>query len=194
MDDIELIRQVQRGELGAFKKVIVQNQKIVSKLAARMIYIEEDRKDIAQDTFIKVYKNIAKFNFESKLSTWISRICYTTCLDYLKKKKSPLFSALQIITEEEDDSFEIAMVTVKDEEIIELNFQKKETKKIINEEIKKLPVLMKVIIELFHNEEMSYKEMETILNIPMGTIKSYLYRARKIIKDNLIKQYAKQEL
>jgi RNA polymerase sigma-70 factor (ECF subfamily) len=121
---------------------------------------------------------LASFQFKSKLSTWIANIAYNTTVSYLQKKKIPIIE----IAKTTEDKFIVP-------ENPEVETIKTEAVEILNAEIAKLPPLYKTLITLYHLEELPNKEISEITNLPEGTIKSYLYRARQILKDNINHQY-----
>ena len=89
-DTKRLIDKILAGDNNAFKSLIEEYQRLVSHIVFRMINREADREDICQDIFIKVFQNLAEFKFESKLSTWIAKIAYNRCINFLEKKRIPL--------------------------------------------------------------------------------------------------------
>lgn len=161
-----------------------------------MINHAEDRKDIAQDIYLKVYKNLPGFRFQSKLSTWIAQIAYNTCLNHLEKKKlvfaDHLFNEDETI--EEDTHFINAAVAAVPVHVAENVITQKQLSKILASEIEMLPPVYKTLITLYHNEELSYEEIVAITGLPQGTVKSYLYRARKFLKDSILNKYKREEL
>lgn len=193
LTDKELVKKILEGNSQIFKIVISNTQSLVINIIYKMIKNPEDRKDLIQEVYLKTYDKLASFKFNSKLSTWIGTITYNTCLNYLSKKKIPI---LKVIDEKEKQSWEsienqLAVNSINQTE--EFIF-KKERSKIIAVEIEKLPPLYKTIISLYHKQELSYKEIATITGLPEGTLKSYLYRARKLLKVNLLMNYKKEDL
>lgn len=194
--DQQLVEKVLRGNANAFSAIIKSTEKLVAQIVFKMINNREDRKDIAQDVYLKAFSKLSGFKFQSKLSTWIAQIAYNTCLSYLQKKKLFFPNAINNENEAVDNALElisaksINMFDNEQENIL----SKKEISEILKTEIEKLPPVYKTLITLYHNEEMSYEEMAEITALPEGTIKSYLFRARKTLKENLLTQYKKEEL
>ena len=183
----ELIKKIISGDTHAFKSLIHDYQRLVCHVIFKMVTNEQDREDVCQDVFTKVYQNLSKFQFDSKLSTWIAKIAYNTGINYLKKKKVPL---LDDITEENGAlekhwSEQMSPDGFAEDQDLSLRLQK---------EITKLPIQFKTILSLYHLEEMSYAEITKITGLPDGTVKSYLFRARKLLKEKLIAKYQQEEL
>ncbi len=193
LTDRELVKKILEGNAQIFKIIISNTQHLVLQIIYKMIKNPEDRKDVSQEVYLKVYDKLASFKFNSKLSTWIGTITYNTCLNYLGKKKIPI---LNVIDKEGKESWETFDSHILNETYNqpEANIFKKERTQILALEIEKLSPLYKTIITLFHNEELSYKEIGVITGLPEGTLKNYLYRARKQLKENLLVNYKKEDL
>ena len=201
MDDINgnskadniLVERVLSGDTKAFSIIISITERLVSQIVFKMISNNEDKKDIAQDIYLKIFHKLETFEFHSKLSTWIGKIAYNTCLNYLEKKKLILLSNINSDNETDDELLD-KLKSEKEYYDSERIFYKKELAQILKIEIDKLPPLFKTLIALYHNEGLSYAEIVQITELPEGTIKSYLFRARKTLNDNLLKKYKKEEL
>lgn len=184
-DDKSLIERILAGDTDAFEGVITDYGRLVKHIVYRMIPNITDQEDICQDIFVKVYQNLSSFRSDSKLSTWIGRIATNRCLDHLGKKSLPLADeAFDKATESAednqkrpDDKTELAEISV-----------------LLRDEINKLPTVYKTIITLYHLDENNYAEIGKILEMPEGTVKSYLFRARKMLREQLSASYNQEEL
>lgn len=174
--DKVIVGKILNGNIQEFTVIVKSTEKLVTQIVRKMITNEADQKDLVQDIYLKAYQNLPSFQFKSKLSTWIANIAYNSTLNYLQKKKIPVI--------EMDTTLENKLGQPENPEIV---FIKTETVEMLNAEIKKLPPLYKTLVVLYHLEELPNKEIAEITNLPEGTIKSYLYRARKILKDNITK-------
>lgn len=182
-----LVERVLAGDNYAFEKLIKKYQRLVTHIVFRMVPNRADREDLCQDVFLKVYKNLQKFRFDSKLSTWIGRIAYNGCLNYLEKKKVPLYDDITDETKE----FEQSASADPGPDVLAEN---RNIGKLLNEEIEKLPVNYRTIVTLYHLDEMTYNEISDVMGLPEGTVKSYLFRARKLLKEALQSKYRAEEL
>lgn len=190
--DKYLIEKVLGGNTGAFSTIIKNTERLVAQIVFKMIANKEDRKDIAQDIYLKTFKKLESFKFQSKLSTWIGQIAYNTCLNYLKKKKLIFLDNSDNETQEEvlkNFSNKINLDNETEKQIFQ-----KDLSEILTTEIEKLSPIYKVLINLYHNEELSYLEISQITQLPEGTVKNYLFRARKTLKENLLLTHKKEEL
>ena len=191
-----LVESTLAGNHQAFASIIRQTEGLVSAIVYKMVTNAEDRKDIAQDIYLKAYHKLSGFKFQCKLSTWIAQIAYNTCFSWLEKKKLVLPDPPRGESDAFDDPLELLSnpltgVFAHREEL--LVFEKQRAR-IIQAELEKLSPIYKTILSLFHQEEMSYAEIAAITGLPEGTLKSYLFRARKQLKDNLLLNYKKDDL
>lgn len=194
--DKQLVDKILGGETDVFRIVIKNTEGLVAQIIFKMINNNRDRKDLAQDVYLKAFKDLSNFKFEAKLSTWIGQITYNTCLNYIQKKKLVLLD--NIAYENDDQEETIVMLGNKQTDVFENEIQsklyEKEIASILMAEIDKLSPLYKTLITLYHNQEMSYADIGQITQLPEGTVKNYLFRARKILRENLLLQHKKEEL
>jgi len=194
--DRDLVDRVLCGETNAFGIIIKNTEHLVAKIIFDMIINDADRKDIAQDVYLKAYQKLPGFKFQSKLSTWIGQICYNTCIDHLRRKK--LVLAENIFGTKTDSSNEILdMMNTSQgsfDEPVDTLVIGKNISEIVKKKIEQLPPIYKTLISLYHHEELSYDEIGTITGLPAGTVKSYLFRARRQLKDDLLLHYKKEDL
>lgn len=193
LTDQELVKKVLEGDTQIFQTIIANTQGLVVSIVYKMIKNPEDRKDLMQEVYLKVYGKLGSFKFKAKLSTWIGTITYNTCLNYLEKKKIPILQVAEGKEREAWDSIESELLANANNQT-EVELLKKERVQILSVAIEKLSPLYQTIITLYHQEELSYKEIGTITGLAEGTLKSYLYRARKQLKDNLLAKYKKEDL
>jgi RNA polymerase sigma factor (sigma-70 family) len=184
LTDKHLVDKVLHGDHRAFATIIRNTEGLVAQMVFKMVHREEDRQDIAQDIYLKVFHKLSGFRFQSKLSTWIGQIAYHTCLSYLEKKKWILPGNVLDEIPDGSPSFHASENTLF----------LKERAGILQAEMEKLPPMYRVLIGLYHQEELSYQEIMQITGQPEGTLKSYLFRARRALKDALSLQYKKGEL
>jgi RNA polymerase sigma-70 factor (ECF subfamily) len=196
LHDHDMVDKVLRGDTNAFSAIIKATEGLVAQIVFKMIYNDEDRKDIAQDVYMKAFNKLSSFKFQSKLSTWIGQIAYNACFSYLEKKKLVLPGN----NHHGDDTLEEGLEALISKssylinnEAEKLIFQK-ELSAIMQSEIEKLSPIYKTMITLYHHEDLSYEEIAEITELPSGTVKSYLFRARKSLKESILAKYKKEEL
>ncbi|MDR6804895.1 RNA polymerase sigma-70 factor (ECF subfamily) [Dyadobacter sp. BE34] len=186
--DRVLVERVLSGNTRAFGSIIRDTEGLVAQIVFKMIPDREERRDIAQDIYLKVFQKLDSFRFQSKLSTWIARIAYNTCINQLEKNKaSPIGNEHPAPTNPEDEYPQ----EYPDAHDLEENLTDAELNGLLESEIEKLPALYKLLITLYHRQELSYAEIAQIVALPEGTIKSYLFRARKILRERIQMIYNK---
>jgi len=193
LTDQFLVEKVLRGNSNVFGEIIKTTGGLVAQIVFKMINNPEDRKDISQDIYLKAFHYLENFKFQSKLSTWIGQIAYNTCLNYLEKKKLVLSGDLFESNEMEEQTAAPGRAGSTRSET-ETSIFKKQLSGILQSEIEMLSPLYKTLITLYHHEELSYAEIGEITGLPEGTVKNYLFRARKALKENLLSIYKREEL
>ena len=186
LEERDLINKILSGDQRSFKTFIENYKNLVAHITFKMIDNPADREDICQDVFINVYRNLAQFQFNSKVSTWVAKITYNICINHLRKKRPELISSDN--SEDVWDSFQGDAVQP------DKFASQAETSDIITSMMNKLPETYRTLLTLYHIEGMSYREIGEITELPEGTVKSYIFRARKQLKDCLLKAFKKDEL
>ena len=184
MNDAELVQQVLNGNNNAFRFLVAKHQRLVAHIVGRIVQQEEDLEDVCQEVFIKVFRKIKYFRGDSRLSTWIAKVAYNTSISYIRRRKQ---------IENSYDEQPLLIAAEKDESLNQKVVEREEAKKYLTQFIEKLPVQYKTVLTLFHLEEFSYREIEEITGMPEGTIKSYLSRARKLLKVQLERMAEKEK-
>jgi RNA polymerase sigma factor (sigma-70 family) len=184
IDDKALVSQVISGDKQAFRLLIKQNERLVGHMIARLIDRHEDREELCQDVFLKVYEKLGEFTFQSKLSTWIATIAYRHGINHLRKKKIEIREL-----PEEDDREQFVSL-----ENVEEDFSDRQLDVMVMSLIDQLPPQYKAILTLYHVQEMSYPEIVEITGLPEGTVKNYLFRARQLLKEKVKKYLGKEEV
>ena len=193
-EDRQIVEKVLNGDTNAFATIVKDTEVLVAQIVFKMVDNKEERRDLAQDIYMKAYKNLPGFRFGSKLSTWIAQISYNTCLDYLRKKKLVLDNDLYTEDPEAEQAGRVNCFQAEPNFRADAGISKKELLEILKAEIEKLSPVYKILITLYHNEELSYEEIARITQLPEGTLKNYLFRARKALKNSLLQHYKKEEL
>lgn len=174
MEDAELIYQILRGNMNAFTFLVNRYQKLVLHITSRLIQQQEENEDICQEVFIKVYQSLGKYRNECKLSTWIATIAYNTSINHLRKNKKLM---------EVDVDDHAALRHIPDQR--PNDFEREDLHRFIHQQIALLPVQYRTVLTLYHLEEFSYEEVGQITGMPEGTVKSYLFRAKALLREKL---------
>lgn len=184
-DDRTLVSKVLQGDMQAFKLLIKQHERLVAHMVGRLVKHEEECEEICQDVFLRVYDKLKDFSFQSRLSTWIATIAYRQAVNHLRKRK------LYFSDFPEEEAFMEKFVEDSNPETI---IVEEDMNTFVSQLIDKLPVQYKAVLMLYHVESMNYREIGEITNMPEGTVKNYLFRARKLLKDKIMRNLGKEEL
>lgn len=176
VDDATLIRRIQAGDRHAFRWLIKSHERLVYGVVWKIVRNQADAEDISQEVFLKVHEKLSTFNQEAKLSTWIAKIAYHQALSHLRKR-----DILHHSVDVEDEAFRERITGEGTSPAQQL--ETREMKTLVHNAIEQLPQPYRTLIDLFHIQEMSYAEVVEISGLPEGTVKSYLFRGRKLLKD-----------
>ncbi len=179
MDEKELVSRIVSGDRRAFSQLISQYQRLVGHIVFRMVDHTMDREELAQDVFVKVFQSIEDFQFQSKLSTWIATIAYRHTLNFLKKNKK--WQDHRGLDEDLDVSIQ------------ESTYEAQDQAEFVRKAIEQLPLSYRTVLTLYHLDGFSYPEIVDIMEMPEGTVKNYLFRARKKLK-TLLEPFLEQEV
>lgn len=193
-EDYKLIKQCLKGRKEAFAGLVDKYHRRVYNLAFRLTSNPERSKDISQEAFIRVYKSLEKYNPKFKFSSWLLKTVSNLCIDYHRSKPNQTASLESIVSSGAEGVIldQTATRHKPTEEELEDRLESMELQKVIRRGIDQLPIDYKAVIVLRHIQDFSYNEISAILNLPMGTIKARIFRARKLLKNFLEKELSGQ--
>ena len=186
LPDADLVALAQEGREAAYRELVRRYERPVFSLIFRMVRDREVSEDLAQDTFIKVLNHIDKYRPEFKLSSWLFKIANNVAIDHLRKRQLETVSidgspnALSA-AEVEATSFD---VVARQESALD-EMEARELGSAIERAIQKLRPEYRACIMLRHVEGRSYEEIAATLDLPLGTVKTYIHRARHQLRDAL---------
>jgi RNA polymerase sigma-70 factor (ECF subfamily) len=179
--DEELVEKVKKGDADVYEKIIQKYQSKVFGLIYNMTKNQNEIEDLAQEVFIKIYKNLGKFKGESSLYTWIYKITVNLCLDEMKKRKNVIYLDEKIEVDDGEVNRELPSEDKSQEEL----YEEKELQEKLHNCINKLPEKQRVMIVLRDIKGFSYEEISKITDVKLGTVKSQINRARLKLKELL---------
>ena len=185
--DRDLVLRLKNGDERAFDSLISIYLQKSYGVALRLMGNDNDAREMIQETSIKAFNNLYRFDFNSPFGPWFTRILVNTCINQLKKNKLRRFFSLSDPDEHEGVERSIQLQT-EDSPVDELI--KKERTKIIENALQKIPEKQRIAIILFDIEGYSQEEVAGILNCPVGSVMSRVYYGRKRLK-KLLEHYAK---
>ena len=180
--DSELVKRVQQGDKSAFDVLVQKYQQKVVNLISRFVSDQSECYDVAQETFIKAYRYLDKFRGDSQFYTWLSRIAANTAKNHLasRARKSPKYSV-----DVEDAEHFSGDSQLKDNTTPESLMLTEEIKQTVYAAIDNLPEDLKSAITLRELEGLSYEEIADVMDCPIGTVRSRIFRARDAIDKEL---------
>ncbi len=178
--DTELIEQSKAGNFSAFEQLIFRYDKDVLNIASRYTRCAEDAKDIYQETFIRVFKGLSKFQQQSEFSTWLFRIATNVCLTYREKKKRNL----HLLLDDDNDDETTAVVAVSDSETDSQTFGNEISYRIENA-LQNLSPKQRLVFTLRHYQDYKLKDIAVMMNCAEGTVKKYLFEATQKMRIHL---------
>jgi RNA polymerase sigma-70 factor (ECF subfamily) len=171
-----LIRRAQNGDSDAFASLVDEHQRYVYNLALRILRDENEALDLAQETFVRAWTALPNFKGKSQFRTWLYRIVTNLCYNRLPNLRRSLHDLGDDVMEDipEPDFASPAS-----------EFESGETRRRLNEAIKSLDSHYQILITLRYQNELSYEEIAATLNLPLGTVKTGIFRAKEQLRKSL---------
>ena len=181
--DLILVRRAKRGDYKAFDLLVLKYQSRIIGISMKFVKDIHIAEDIAQESFIKAYKSLNSFREESAFYTWLYRIAANTSKNYLTSKKRKKEYSESEVFSSEDANVDIFDIPGGDspEEILAAN----NLREVIFESLSNLPEDIRTAISLREFEGLSYQDISEVLDCPIGTVRSRIFRGREIIQDKI---------
>jgi RNA polymerase sigma-70 factor (ECF subfamily) len=177
-DDLLLVAASKNGDQEAFAQLVQRYQRLVFNLVYRMLQQYEEATEITQETFLAAWQGLPSFRGDARFPTWLYRIAYNCSLKQLELRKRD--RALQVALEAER-----TLGNANDEQRENAELDARDRQLLVQEHLSHLPTKYRIVLILRHLQEMTYEEMAEILTMPIGTIKTHLFRARNLLKERL---------
>ncbi len=178
IEDEKFVSNAVKGDSDAYKQLVKKYREPLHFHVKKMVREKEQVEDLVQEVFIKAFDNLASYNSNYAFSTWIYRIATNHTIDYLRKRKLQTLSINEPVQTKDGEM----NVQIPDQNYeTDRNIIRKQRKKIIQNEIENLPEKYKDVIRMRHMEEMSYQEISDQLDLPLGTVKAHIFRARELL-------------
>ncbi len=181
--DQQLVERAQRGDKHAFELLVTKYQRKLIRLLSRFIRDASEVEDVAQEAFIKAYRALPNFRGDSAFYTWLYRIGINTAKNYLVAMGRRAPTSTSMDAEEAEDLGESELL--QDVNTPENQMMSRQVAETVNQTLGKLPEELRTAITLREMEGLSYEEIATIMNCPIGTVRSRIFRAREAIAEQL---------
>jgi RNA polymerase sigma-70 factor (ECF subfamily) len=178
LDDQQLVAASKRGDQDAFAQLVQRYQRRIFNLAYRMLQQYEEAGEITQETFLAAWQGLPSFRGDARFATWLYRIAYNCALKQLETRKRD--KALQAALQAEQ-----ALESADGFDRTDTQIDEHERQAFVQEQLSHLPAKYRIVLILRHLQDMTYEEIAEILTMPVGTIKTHLFRARNLLKERL---------
>lgn len=179
--DRALVDAVRGGAPGAFETLVRTHQRLVWHVVQRLVRDTEDTRELCQETFLRVHRNLHQYRGESRLATWVGRVAYHLALRHLERKRIDLVDA----HDDSDDGGESLLAQAADTLDLEASVASAQLHRHLHAAIEALPPLPRALLTLYHLEELPIPDIAQLTGLATGTIKSHLFRARLKLRATL---------
>jgi RNA polymerase sigma-70 factor (ECF subfamily) len=177
-NDFHLVSRAKEGDQKAYAELMQRYKDSIYFMALKMVNNKDDAMDLTVETFGKAFENLAKYKPDFAFSTWLFRIATNNCIDFIRKKRLNVVSLNSLTDQDgEERQFEVRSENLNPEES---SIKKQENEKLKNI-VDQLPSRYRTLIILRYFEELSYEEIAQQLDLPLGTVKAQLFRARDLM-------------
>jgi RNA polymerase sigma-70 factor, ECF subfamily len=178
--DAELVERVRGGETRHFEELVARYQDQVYALALRFLRNPGDAEDVAQEAFLRAFRGLEGFKGEARFSTWLYRITWNLCADWLRRHRRP--------GRERGSDLEEAADLADGRADLEGGLVASEEKRAVRQAVDALEEKYRTVVVLQYYQKMSYEEIAAVLGLPLKTVETRLYRARRLLKQSLARQ------
>lgn len=178
-----LVEQCRRRDIDGFSRIIDVYQLRLLGFVRRMVRNEEEALDVTQEVFIRAFRNLEKFDGRSSVRTWLFRIAHNICIDKARRAKRRFVETSLEPTGPEDDAIEFSDNRWDPESAV----LQSEFSQVVEEAVETMSEKLRAVLLLHDKEDLGYEEIATIMDIPVGTVKSRLFLARAHVKERIAK-------
>lgn len=178
LEDEKLVRKALGGNEDAYTKLVEKYERALYFHILKMINDRDQIEDLVQEAFVKAFDNLDSYNTKYAFSTWLYRIATNHTIDYLRKKKLKTLSIDEPVSTKDG---KVDMQLPDKSASTDRRIIKKQRKKIVQNAIENLPEKYRRVIQMRHMEEKTYKEIAQSLELPLGTVKAHIFRARELL-------------
>jgi RNA polymerase sigma-70 factor (ECF subfamily) len=181
--DIELVEQAKKGDQQSYAELLGRYRDAIYFMLLKMVNSPIDAEDLTIEAFGKAFKNIDQYTPNFAFSTWLFKIATNNCIDFIRKKRASHVSLDQSV--DDDNSLSPSSLIQSDSPDPEANMINQQKIKLMREVVSKLKPRYRKLVELRYFKEYSYEEIADELELPIGTVKAQLFRARELLQNIL---------
>jgi RNA polymerase sigma factor (sigma-70 family) len=179
--DRAIVEEVRGGKMHRYTLLVDRHKDRAMTLAVRLVGNREEAEELVQDAFVRAFRNLPQFRGDSSFGTWFYRILYNLCMTKVTRRP-PRRAMIDLDDDQALDSIAAAEGDVS----IQEKMEDEELQRLVALEIEHLPGKFKLVLTLFYVQEMSYEEMAEVLQQPLGTVKTNLFRGRNLLRKNVL--------
>ncbi len=181
--DEQIIREICGGNPRRFAILVDRHKDRAYTLAHRLLGDRREAEEHVQDAFLKAFQHLQDFRGDSRFETWFYRIVYNLCMTTVTRRKGrPQFMDIQ------DERLSESLLADADDLSVLEHLEQDEFRLMLASEIDDLPEHFRTAITLFYVQEMKYEDMAEVMNVPLGTVKTYLFRGRVLLRERIIER------
>lgn len=188
--DLSLVQRAQKGDKTAFDLLVRKYQHRIAAVVSRFVRDYAECQDVVQESFIKAYKSLPGFRGESQFYTWMYRIAVNTAKNHLASQKRRPMGSVDL----EDAEHIEGGIYMQDNDTPEHELLREELAQVVSKALAQLPEEIRQAITLREMEGLSYEEIAEVMNSPVGTVRSRIFRAREAIDARLRPLYEQQRV
>lgn len=179
-EDQKIVAAVLARTPGAFEQLVSRHQKLIWHMVHRMVQQPEESRELCQEVFLRVFQRLHQFRFESTLATWIGRIAFSVASRHLRRKRLPIVDLGEC-----DEHPETPIERIGDGLDLQQQCERDDMLAHLARVLEDLPPLQRALVTLYHLDELPIADIASITELPEGTIKSHLFRARLKMREQL---------
>jgi len=176
-----LVRRCLAGDEKAYRDLVEMYQPRIYSLALRMVRRAEDAEDVVQETFVRMFRALDRYDPTRPFGAWLFSIASRLCIDQLRRRKLQPISLTQRDRDDEEYEIEVVDPGIRPDEATARNEEEERTRVLIDS----LPPHYRIVVLLRHQQDLAYEEIAEALHLPLGTVKARIHRARALLKERL---------
>jgi RNA polymerase sigma-70 factor (ECF subfamily) len=191
-EDRDLVRRALDGDDVAFARLVRRYERGLYSLALRMVRDPEQARDLTQEIFVRVHRSLARYDPVYPFPSWIYRVASNLCIDWIRRRRIDTVSLDAPLPGGDEDAPAREVEGSAPDPAAEL--ERKERASLLAEALGKLPESHRLVLLLRHQRELSYEEIALALDVPLGTVKARIHRAREAFRRILLRDYRLEDL
>ncbi len=184
--DWDIVQEVRSGDARSFRRLVKRHEAQAMTLAVRVLKNREEAEEIVQDAFVRAFRNLHQFRGDAKFGTWLHRIVYNLCMTKVSRRRNDQFHQSL-----DEPGIDLSLADESDASGLEL-LQDRELREYLSKAVEELPEKLRSVVTLFYVHDMKYNEICTVMDIPEGTVKTYLFRGRALLRKRLSSSLMKE--